>query len=59
MRPYGGELVAYCVDERFYEGFDPTSREDRRLLDLFFELEVRLVECGELQIEHAVLIARA
>jgi SAM-dependent methyltransferase len=58
VRPYNGSLLAYALDRRFYESFDPTDEAHRLLLDTLTALEQGLIASGELAPHHAALVAR-
>jgi hypothetical protein len=58
VRPYNGSLLAYALDRRFYESFDPGDEHHRHLLDTLTSLEHRLIASGELTPHHAALAAR-
>ncbi len=58
VRPYNGSILAYALDRRFYESFDPSDERHVGLLDLLTSLERDLIACGELQPHHAALVAR-
>jgi SAM-dependent methyltransferase len=58
VRPYNGSLLAYALDRRFYESFDPADEGHRALLDTLTDLEQRLIASGELAPHHAALVAR-
>ena len=57
VHQYGGALLAYALDQTFFEGFDAASSRDVRLLEALCSLESALVESGELPSEHAVIVA--
>jgi SAM-dependent methyltransferase len=56
IRAYGGGLLAYALDERFYEAYDDLNPRHRAVLELLCALERELMAEGELGPEHAILI---
>lgn len=58
VRYYGGSILVYALDHKFYESFDQDSPSDMRLLESLVQLERTLLEIGELQPDHAHVIAR-
>lgn len=57
VRNYNGSVLLYALDPMFYRNFDPSSPQDRRLLEMLTDLERGLIESGELQSDHAHIIA--
>jgi hypothetical protein len=51
-------LLAYALDRRFYETFDPGDEQHQHLLDTLTSLEHGLIASGELTPHHAALVAR-
>ena len=58
VRHYHGSLLHYALDDRFFERYDDTSEQDRLVLDALADLERSLIEAGELESDHAVIVAR-
>jgi SAM-dependent methyltransferase len=58
VHPYGGGILTYALDEAFYRGYDNTNPRHRDTLEMLCDLEARLMACGELATEHAILVAR-
>jgi len=58
VRHYHGSLLHYALDDRFFERYDDTSEQDRLLLDALADLERSLIAAGELESDHAVIVAR-
>ncbi|HLL88566.1 MAG TPA: class I SAM-dependent methyltransferase [Tepidisphaeraceae bacterium] len=58
VRPYGGGLIAYAIDRRFYEKYDAANPAHVRLLDLITSLEAHFTATGECPMEHAIIVAR-
>lgn len=58
VRPYNGSVLLYALDSVFRENFDPTSGEDVRLLEMLTDIEEALIAAGELEADHALMIAR-
>ena len=57
IRAYGGGILAYALDDRFYEAYDEANPRHRGVLDLLCALERELMASGELGPEHAILTA--
>lgn|GEM_PF-1798882 len=58
VHPYGGAILAYALDNRFYDCYDANNPMHRATLDLLCQLEEHYTQTGELGAEHAVIIAR-
>jgi len=58
IRHYHGSLLHYALDDRFFERYDDTSEQDRLVLEALVDLEQRLIDAGELESDHAVIVAR-
>jgi ubiquinone/menaquinone biosynthesis C-methylase UbiE len=56
VRSYGGGILAYCLDSKFYDTYDDENATHRKILDILCQLESALMEMGELDIEHAIII---
>ena len=54
---YGGAMLAYALDQEFYDRYEPDNRRDAGLLKMLCTLEASLVELGELPMEHAIMVA--
>lgn len=57
IRYYNGSVLLYALDPTFYRNFDPSNPQDRRLLETLIEIERGLIDSGELQSDHAHIIA--
>jgi len=57
IRAYGGGILAYALDDKFYEAYDGANPRHREVLDLLCALERELMASGELGPEHAILTA--
>jgi SAM-dependent methyltransferase len=57
VHDYGGAVLAYALDQAFFERFDATSQRDAALLQALCALETMLVELNELPREHAIIVA--
>lgn len=57
IRAYGGGILAYALDEKFYEAYDEANPRHREALGLLCALERELMASGELGPEHAILTA--
>ena len=55
IRPYNGGLLLHVLSTDFFDHYDPAR--DRALVDLLIELEERLTAAGELNSDHAHIIA--
>jgi SAM-dependent methyltransferase len=57
VRPYGGGILAYALDEQFFDAYDEANPQHRAVLHLLCSLERELMASGELGPEHAILTA--
>lgn len=57
VRPYGGGILAYALDEQFFDSYDDANPRHRAVLHLLSSLERELMASGELGPEHAILTA--
>lgn len=58
VRYYHGSLLHYALERRFYEAFDPSSKEDRELLSLLIQMEKTFIQSGEIASDHAHILAK-
>ncbi len=57
LYPYGGAVLAYALDDRFYETYDSENNAHVELLTTLCALERWLVSAGELPDEHMIIVA--
>ena len=57
VHQYGGSLLAYALDERFYTNFDNNNSRHCKLLDLLIAIEESFIDLGEIPIEYAIIVA--
>lgn len=58
IRYFGGSLLQYVFDGRFFDTYDPTNRRDQLLVELLIRIEKTLIEMGELPHDYAHIVAR-
>jgi len=58
IKYYNGSVLFYALDRKFYETYDHDQKEDRALLDLLIKIEKTMIDIGELESDHAHIIAR-
>jgi hypothetical protein len=58
IRYYNGSVLFYALDRKFYETYDHHRKEDRALLDLLIGIEKTMISIGELDSDHAHIIAK-
>lgn len=58
IRFYNGSILFYALDNKFYRRFDASSEEDRALLEMLLNIEETMISVGELEPDHAQIIAR-
>ena len=57
VHPYGGGLLAYALDARFYASFDEDRAAHAKTLDMLCAFERHCMGIGEIGPEHAILVA--
>jgi len=57
VHQYGGSLLAYALDERFYNKFNNHNVRHRKLLELLIAIEESFIDLGEIPIEYAIIVA--
>ena len=58
IKYYNGSVLFYALDRKFYETYDHNKKEDRALLDLLIKIEKTMIDVGELESDHAHIIAK-
>ena len=58
VRPFGGGILQYALDENFYRNYDAKNPTHARSLEILWRLERQFMETGEISIENAFIIAR-
>lgn len=56
VHSYGGALLAYALDKKFYENYDGNNMHHKKLLDLLCMLEEYFIQSKQVNIEYAILI---
>lgn len=57
LTPLGGSVFQLLLDD-IAGNFDPAIEEDRRLLEMIFDIEEALMACGDLQSDFSLIVAR-
>ncbi len=58
IRFYNGSILFYALENKFYRRFDNSSERDRALLEMLLNIEETMIRIGELEPDHAQIIAR-
>lgn len=58
IRYYNGSVLFYALDRKFYETYNHDRKEDRAMLDLLIDIEKTMIDMGELESDHAHIIAK-
>jgi SAM-dependent methyltransferase len=56
VHSYGGALLKYALDKKFYENYNCNNLQHKRLLNLLCELEESYIQTKQVNIEYAILI---
>ncbi len=57
VRFFNGSILFYALDKKFYRKFDLSSEQDCALLEMLVNIEETMITIGELQPDHAQIIA--
>ena len=57
VRPFGGGILQYALDEDFYKNFNVNNPAHSRSLDMLCHIERQFMDAGEIGIENAFIIA--
>lgn len=58
IRSYGGGILAYALDKKFYEDYDHSNPVHRKTLDILCQLEEHFIQTNQIDIEYAIIIAK-
>lgn len=58
VHSYGGALLAYALDKKFYDNYNFNDTLHRRLLDLLCEIEEFYIQTNQLKIEYAIIVGK-
>lgn len=58
VHSYGGALLTYALDKKFYENYDCNNVQHKRLLDLLCVLENYFIQTKQVNIEYAILVGK-
>jgi SAM-dependent methyltransferase len=55
---YNGSILCYALDEKFFTNYEATSQNDRTIFDFLVNMEIAMIECGEIPPIHAAIVSR-
>jgi SAM-dependent methyltransferase len=55
---YNGSVIAYALDRKCFKNYDPSSLEDRAVIDLLLTIEKTMIEAGEIPPIHAIIVSQ-
>jgi hypothetical protein len=58
VKYFGGSIMAYALDEKFYDDFDLRNTNHRKFLEMIFKIEDTLIDIGEIKSDNAHIICK-
>ena len=55
---YNGSIITYALDEKCFLNYDPSSLQDRAIINLLLQLDRTMIEAGEIPSIHAIIVSQ-